>query len=157
VNAVKKYIQILEALYIVFRVIPHSKNIARSLLKKPKIYFFDTGLVKGDNGIKFENFVATCLLKHVFAKIDYSAKNYSLKYLHTKEQHEVDFVLVNDNKIEKLIEVKHADHSINPSLRYFQEKYHFPAIQLVKDLKQERTDKGIEVLKGSTFLQSLDL
>jgi len=46
-TTVKKYIQILEALYIVFRVTPFSHNIARSLLKEPKIYFFDTGLVKG--------------------------------------------------------------------------------------------------------------
>ena len=57
-TTVKKYIQILEALYIVFRVAPFSKNIARSLLKEPKIYFFDTGLVNGDNGARFENFVA---------------------------------------------------------------------------------------------------
>src|SRR3989338_1709252 len=69
-----------QALYIIFRVTPYSKNIARSLLKEPKIYFFDNGLV--DNvGAKFENFVAVCLLKHVLAKIDYEAKNYSLNYL----------------------------------------------------------------------------
>jgi predicted AAA+ superfamily ATPase len=54
-NTVKKYIQILEALYVVFRVTPFSRNIARSLLKEPKIYFFDTGLIKGDKGAKFEN------------------------------------------------------------------------------------------------------
>jgi predicted AAA+ superfamily ATPase len=38
-NTVKKYIQILEALYVIFRVTPFSHNIARSLLKEPKIYF----------------------------------------------------------------------------------------------------------------------
>ena len=57
-NTVKKYIQIFEALYIVFKITPFSKNIARSLLKEPKIYFFDTGLIKGDKGAKFENLVA---------------------------------------------------------------------------------------------------
>jgi predicted AAA+ superfamily ATPase len=35
-----KYVQILEALYIIFRVTPYSRNIARSILKEPKIYFF---------------------------------------------------------------------------------------------------------------------
>ncbi len=34
-----KYIQVLEALYIIFRVAPYSRNIARSILKEPKIYF----------------------------------------------------------------------------------------------------------------------
>src|ERR1700733_13222690 len=142
-NTVKKYIQILEALYIVFRITPFSHNIARSLLKEPKIYFFDVGLVKGDNGIKFENFVATCLLKHVLAKIDYQAENYALHYLHTKERQEVDFALTLDHHIEKMIEVKHANHSISTGLRYFFEKYKIPALQVVKELKQERVENGI--------------
>ncbi len=42
-----RYIQILEALYVVFTITPWHKNVARSLLKAPKIYFYDTGLVRG--------------------------------------------------------------------------------------------------------------
>jgi predicted AAA+ superfamily ATPase len=156
-NTVKKYIEILEALYIVFRVTPFSKNIARSLLKEPKIYFFDTGLVKGDMGAKFENLVASCLLKHVFAKIDYLAESCSLKYLHTKDKREVDFALTCDHQIIKIIEVKHADSSISPHLRYFHEKYNLPAVQVVKELKRERMEKSIEVVLGTTFLKSLYL
>lgn len=156
-NTVKKYIEILEALYIVFRVTPFSRNIARSLLKEPKIYFFDIGLVKGDNGVKFENFVAVSLLKHVFAKIDYLAEDYALNYLHTKERQEVDFALVRNNEIEKMIEVKHADHSIQAGLRYFHEKYKLPAVQVVKELKREKVDNGIEILDGLHFLRSLYL
>jgi predicted AAA+ superfamily ATPase len=154
-NTVKKYIQILEALYIVFRITPFSKNIARSLLKEPKIYFFDTGLVKGDKGIRFENFVAGCLLKHVLAKVDYQAKNYSLQYLRTKERKGVDFALVCDQKIEKMIEVKHADHSISESLRFFHEKYKLPAFQVVQELKREKHDGGIKIIQGINFLRHL--
>jgi len=156
-NTVKKYIQILEALYIVFRVTPFSHNIARSLLKEPKIYFFDNGLVKGDEGTKLENLAAVCLLKHVFAKIDYFAENYALHYLHTKEGQEVDFALVKDNELEKIIEVKHSDNSINPALRYFHSKYNVPSVQLVQDLKRERADDGIEVLQAFPFLKALEL
>ena len=57
-STVLKYVQILEALYIAFRVTPYSHNIARSLLKEPKLYFFDSGMVKGDAGAKLENTVA---------------------------------------------------------------------------------------------------
>jgi len=156
-NTVKKYVEILEALYIVFRITPFSNNIARSLLKEPKIYFFDTGLVKGNDGIKFENFVATCLLKHVFAKIDYQAENYALHYLRTKEKQEVDFALIRDNQIEKIIEVKYADSSISSHLRYFHEKYNLPAFQVVKELKQERIENGIQLVRGLDFLKSLYL
>lgn len=156
-NTVKKYIQIFEALYIIFPITPYSRNIARSLLKEPKIYFFDIGLVKGDEGAKFENFVATCLYKHVLAKIDYKAENYVLKYLHTKEGQEVDFVLVKENRVEKMIEVKHSDHIVNPALRYFYQKYKLPALQLVKELKRERVEEGIEIVQARNFLSSLDL
>ncbi len=155
-NTVKKYVQILEALYIVFRVTPFSQNIARSLIKEPKLYFFDTGFVKGDNGARFENFVGTCLLKHVYGKIDYQAKNYSLHYFQTKEKHEVDFALVCDQQVEQLIEVKNSNHSVGKGLRYFHEKYDLPACQIVKNLKRERVQDAIQVLRGDNFLQSLD-
>jgi predicted AAA+ superfamily ATPase len=156
-NTVKKYIQILEALYIVFRVTPFSKNIARSLLKEPKIYFFDVGLVNGDAGAKIENLVAYCLLKHVYAKIDYQAENYSLKYLQTKDRQEVDFALIQDKQIKKMIEVKLSNHSIHPGLSYFHKKYDLPAMQIVKDLKRQRIENGIEILDAGIFLKDLDL
>ena len=43
-----RYLEILEALHIVFTVRPFHRNIARALLKEPKVYFFDTGLVRCD-------------------------------------------------------------------------------------------------------------
>lgn len=156
-HTVKKYIEILEALYIVFRVTPFSRNIARSLLKEPKIYFFDTGLVNGDHGTKFENFMATCLLKHVFAKVDYEAKEYSLHYLHTKEKKEVDFAIAHKENLEQMVEAKYSDSSLSAHLRYFYDKYRLPALQVVKELKRERVDDGIEVMTADRFLKNLTL
>lgn len=156
-NTVKKYIQILEALYVIFIVRPYSKNIARSILKEPKIYFFDTGLVEGVDGIKFENFFATCLLKHVYAKNDYEAEKYSLQYIRTKENKEVDFALVNNNQIELLIEAKTSKKEIDKNLYYFHEKYNLPAVQVVKELKIERVNNKIKVLKAEDFLKDLYL
>ena len=43
-----RYLDILQALYIVFTVHPWHRNIGRAILKAPKVYFFDTGLVRGD-------------------------------------------------------------------------------------------------------------
>lgn len=156
-NTVRKYIQILEALYIIFRVTPHSKNIARSLLKEPKIYFFDAGLVKGDEGTKFENFVALCLLKHVHAKVDYHGENYALRYLQTKERREVDFAIKHEDSITQMIEVKVSNHTIGKGLRYFHDKYKIPGVQLVKELRQERVEKGVEVIEALDFLKNLEL
>lgn len=152
---VKKYIQILEALYIIFRVTPYSNNIARSLLKEPKIYFFDTGLVQAGEGARFENLVAISLLKHVYAKVDMAAEEYNLHYLRTKDGAEVDFALVCEDKIIQLIEVKLSDNSVSPSLKMFHEKYQPPAIQLVKFLRNEYQRGGIQVLKAENYLSSL--
>lgn len=154
---VKKYIEILEALYVIFRVTPFSKNIARSLLKEAKIYFFDNGLVKGDEGARLENLVAVSLLKNVYGKIDYLAQAWSLHYLRTKDGLEVDFALSKDGKIEEIIEVKLSDKEINKSLFTFSRKYELPASQIVKNLRLERSTEGIKVLKAESFLKSLYL
>ena len=156
-TTVKKYIQILEALYIIFRITPYSKNIARSLLKEPKIYFYDTGLVKGDDGAKLENLVAICLLKHVYAKRDYYGENYALHYLRTKDKQEVDFALINDDRIEQMIEVKQANNKISKSLLTFHEKYQLPATQIVKTLRHEKKMQGINIQKIIHFLEELAL
>jgi uncharacterized protein len=154
-NTVKKYIQILESLYIIFKVTPFSKNIARSILKEPKIYFFDTGLVQGDEGVKFENLAALCLLKHVYAKVDYQGRPYALHYLRTKDGAEVDFCQVNDHTLELLIETKRSDSNPGKALMNFHHRYGIPGIQLVLHLKQEKKEKRIEIQRGETYLRSL--
>ncbi len=154
-NTVKKYIQIMQALYIIFIVTPYSNNIARSILKEPKIYFFDTGLVNGDNGAKLENFVACSLLKHVYARNDYQATEYDLHYLRTKEKLEVDFALVNNYKIELIIEVKSSDTDLHNGLKYFHTKYGLPAIQVVRNIRTERMHEDIKILDASNYLRDL--
>jgi len=144
-NTVKKYIQILESLFIIFRVTPYSKNIARSILKTPKIYFYDTGLVSGDEGAKFENMAAVCLLKHVYGQVDLLGKNISLNYIRTKDKAEIDFCLTQDNKPIQLIEVKISKANPGRALIKFSKKYDIPAMQLVMNLKHERMDKGIMI------------
>lgn len=154
-NTVKKYIQIFESLYIIFRVPPFSKNIARSILKEPKIYFFDTGLVKGDEGVRFENLVAVCLLKHVYAMVDFLGKPYALNYLRTKDGMEVDFCVVHGEKPEQMLEVKRSDANPGKSILTFKEKYNIPGYQVVLHLKHEKIETGIEIRRGMDYLKSL--
>ena len=156
-TTVKKYIQILEALFIVFRVTPYSKNIARSLLKEPKLYFFDTGLVQGDEGAKLENLVAVSLLKHVYALTDYKAEEYFLHYLRTKDGLEVDFALVHQDNVEQIIEVKVSDNTLSKSLIHFKEKYNYPAVQLVQFLRNDYEKNGIQIAEAERFLSGLFL
>jgi predicted AAA+ superfamily ATPase len=44
-NTVKSWISVLEASYLVFLVRPHHANFNKRLVKMPKLYFYDPGLV----------------------------------------------------------------------------------------------------------------
>jgi len=156
-NTIKKYISILEALFIIFRVTPYHRNIARSLLKEPKIYFYDTGMVAGDDGIRLENLVAVSLLKHLNWKEDSKGIRCSLNTLKTKEKKEVDFVMVENDEPKQIIEVKLSDNSISSSLHYFHKKYNLEAVQLVKNLHTERMVNGIQLRRARSFLKELSL
>lgn len=154
-NTIKKYIEIFEALFIVFRVTPFHRNIARSLLKEPKLYFYDTGLVKGDDGVRFENLMAVSLLKQANATEDYRGKRAALHYLRTKEKKEVDFAMVVEDQQTTIIEVKLNDSALSPSLKYFHEKYDLPAVQVVRNLRQERMAGDIPIRRALDFLREM--
>jgi predicted AAA+ superfamily ATPase len=161
-NTVKKYIRVFEELYIVFRVIPYTGNpnyngnIARSLLKEPKIYLFDTALVKGDEGIQCENLVALSMAKQAAAEEDLRGIPAMLCYVRTKDQREVDFCYVSNGKARFLVETKRSDPNISKNLYYFCTRYNIPGIQLVKDLKRERKEGSIEVRLAETWLGELE-
>lgn len=155
-NTVKKYIQIFEALYIVFRVTPFSRDIARSLAKEPKLYFYDIGMVESGDGPRFENFVAVSLLKDIFATCDQKGVKGELHYLKTKEGKEVDFCVARNGRAELLVEAKRSDDTVSPHLRHFCTKYDLPGVQVVKELKRERKeDERIEVRRAKDWLAGL--
>ena len=84
-TTLRRYLDILQALFIVFVIHPWHRNIARALLQAPKVYFYDAGLVRGDEGLRFENAVAGMLLKHAQFRIDTQGQDISLHYVRTKD------------------------------------------------------------------------
>lgn len=44
-NTAKAWISVLEASYILFQLRPHHENLGKRLVKSPKLYFYDTGLL----------------------------------------------------------------------------------------------------------------
>ncbi|MFA6392783.1 MAG: ATP-binding protein [Candidatus Paceibacterota bacterium] len=154
---VKKYIEILEAIYIIFIIKPYTHKISRSILKEPKIYFFDYALIN-DVGAKFENFVALALYKHIKLKNDRDGASYSLGFLKTKEKKEVDFALSDsENNLIEIIEAKVSDSSISKTLEYFREKYKVESTQVVYNLQTERVSKsGAKIKNAEKYLENLE-
>jgi predicted AAA+ superfamily ATPase len=157
-TTVKKYIEILEALYIVFIIKPHTAKISRSILQAPKIYFYDVAQVV-DEGARFENLLALALLTRVYEIRDIFGKEYKLGFIKTKEQKEVDFVVVDEHgDMMTLFEAKLSDTSISSQLQYFTEKYQVPGIQVVKNIKSERdVSVGLLLRSASKLLSSIDV
>ncbi len=152
----KRYLDILQALYIVFTVQPWHRNIARAILQQPKVYFFDTGLVRGDEGVRFENAVAAMLLKHAHYQQDALGRQVHLHTIRTKDCAEVDFVLSQDDRLTNLIECKLTDTKPHRALQRFAEQ--FPetlAIQLVRDLRQEEYRVRLHIRDAAGWLAEL--
>jgi predicted AAA+ superfamily ATPase len=156
-NTVRKYIDILESLCIIFLVRPFHTNIARAILKEPKAYFFDSGYVKGDEGLKLENTCAVCLLKNVQYLQDTAGEDISLRYIRTRDGREVDFALCKESRITTLIEVKLAENRLSPGLNYFHGRTpDAAAFQLVQNLRQEESVNGISVVAAGRWLSTLE-
>jgi predicted AAA+ superfamily ATPase len=155
---VKRYIGVLEALYVVFLVRPYSKKVSRSILKEPKVYFYDTALVVGDDGTVFENMIATALLKHVYGLRETQGVVRVLNYIKTKEKKEVDFALVTEfGDVEQLVEVKLSDDVPTETLRKFTQELVTQGVQVVKNMRQTHESGGVRVVTAQDFLTGLVL
>lgn len=155
---VQNWLQVLEHLYFVFIVKPYTKNIARAVQKPPKVYFFDNADVDDEKGARFENLVATHLIKRLNFLEDRDGHAYELCYIRDKEKREVDFAVIKDNKLIELYEAKHADDKPSTSLRYYAAKLKpRRAVQIVATLSKSYTaEGGIQVMTPFDALMSLE-
>ncbi len=151
-----RYVDILEALYIVFRVTPWHRDVARSLLKEPKIYFLDNGLVRGGAGALLENAVAAMLLKHCHYRQDAEGKAVTLHTIRDKERHEIDFVLAEGDIVTDLVEVKLGDATPSAFLNRMAERFApARALHLVAELRQPAQHGRVEVASLDEWLAEL--
>jgi predicted AAA+ superfamily ATPase len=152
---VKRYMEILEAIYVIFKIKPHTNKIKRTILKEPKIYFFDYGVLD-DLGARFENFVALSLYNNIKNHNDLTGKIYSLGFLKTKENKEVDFIISDDKNIPvEIIEAKFSDDNFSKTLIYFGEKYNIKGTQVVFNLKNEKSFNNISIRSAEKYLEDL--
>jgi predicted AAA+ superfamily ATPase len=156
-NTVRKYVAILESLCIIFLVRPFHRNITRAILKEPKVYFYDSGYVKGNEGTILENTCAVCLLKHVQYLQDTTGGDIDLVYIRTRNGQEVDFALCKNDKIIQLVEVKLSENKPAGGLLYFRDRIpESEPFQLVQNLRREEKVNGVSIVSAGDWLASLE-
>ncbi len=158
-KTIKRWLTVLENMYVIFRVTPYHRNLARALLKSPKFYFYDTGQVLGDEGVRLENVTACALFKEIQFRQDCFGDELQLHYLRTKDGREIDFFVTEEGRGKLMLEVKWADANRSRNFSLFDQ--HIPGtgkVQLVKELEKEKTyPDGTEVRQAHSWLSTFSL
>jgi len=108
-NTAKNWLSILESSYLVFLLKPYYKNFSKRLIKMPKLYFYDTGLVCSLLGIQNEKQLATNYLKGglfetlIISEIMKNSFNKGMVpdcyYWRDKTGHEIDCLIEKGNSV----------------------------------------------------------
>lgn len=154
---IKRWIQALEAMYIIFIIYPWSRKVKGSILKQPKIYFYDTGRIPLEQeASRFENLVACALLKHIQFNEDTKGIKGSLFYLRDKQKREVDFLAVQNSHPTMMVECKLSANE-EPQFASFQQvaKNLRPVLLVCKAARNE-SHKEWDLKQAAPWLTALD-
>ncbi len=155
-QTVARWIQILENLYMIFRIYPFGAPKIRAVKKEAKHYHFDWTPIQ-NSGIRFENLVACHLLKWCHHRQDCEGIEVELRFFRDFDLREVDFVILEERRPIHFIECKKSYKASNKALRYL--KSRFPdtkATQIVLDGREDYIDKnGIRHQPAAVFLSEL--
>ncbi|MBI5434723.1 MAG: ATP-binding protein [Planctomycetes bacterium] len=155
-KTVAGWLRILERLYALFRLAPLAGPRIRAVKKASKHYHFDWSVVPTEPQ-RFENLVASHLLKWVHHEEDTQGRDLELRYFRDSEGREVDFVVVEGRKALMLVEAKWSEGPLDPNLRYLKERYPGADAWQVhaNGTKDYVTPEGIRVAPAVEFLKTL--
>lgn len=148
-TTLKRYFSLLETLFLVYRLPAWERNLGKRLVKAPKVFLPDSGMLAhlvelsperltvgvGLPGSLVETFVLSELLKH----LAFSERQLTLWHYRTQSNIEVDFIL--ENRLGKLtgIEVK-ASHSVGSK--------DFNGLRHLKETEPQFFQRGIVLYGG---------
>lgn len=115
-GTIRDWVSILEASYIIYKINPYHENIRKRLVKSPKIYFNDTGLLcsllnirnQDDvqkhvfSGFIFENFIINEYLKKELLENNL----HNLFFYRDHDGNEVDLIIERETNKVELYEIK---------------------------------------------------
>jgi predicted AAA+ superfamily ATPase len=156
-KTIKSWMELLARNYYAFRVPPHHRHLARALKKESKYYLWDWSEVS-DAGSRFENLIASHLLKFCHYWQDVHGHRFELSYVRDLEKREVDFLVTLDGKPWALVEAKLSPGEGHAPLAYFGERLGVRRrflVTLGSSQDHEDRNSGVRVIPAERFLMAL--
>jgi predicted AAA+ superfamily ATPase len=157
-KTIKRWLGILESLFVLFRVTPYAHKQSAVISKAPKFYFYDIARVEGE-AARFENLVALALQSELDFVRDTLGRSLTLHFLRKKDGRELDFLIAEEARVHALFECKWSDGARSPNFALAPDlaRAGIPMLQLVAHLSQEKTyADGCEIRSAPEWLSLLD-
>jgi predicted AAA+ superfamily ATPase len=157
-DTVERWLKILENVYYCFRIPPYGAPKIRAVKKEQKLYLWDHAEIAAD-GPRFENMVASQLLKYCHYLEDTQGFRMELRFLRDVDKREIDFVVLQDKKPVFAVECKTGEKNVSPAIGYFAQRTrierYFQVHRGARDYLDAKT--GARVLPFQTFCRELRL
>ena len=155
-QSVSRWLSLLDALYLTFRIPPYGSQKIRAVKKENKLYFWDWSRVEKAS-CRFENMTASHLLKYCHYQQDVQGLKTELAYLRDTDKREVDFVVIQNKKLLFAVECKTHSADLSSHLSYFQTRLNIPKCFQVHLLDKDfgSPEKGGRSLPFTTFCKEI--
>ncbi|MBS0358267.1 MAG: ATP-binding protein [Proteobacteria bacterium] len=140
-TTVKRWLNYLSQLYYFFSLKPYVKSLPRAIKKENKLYLWDWSEIE-NAGARFENLIASHLLKYCDYLTDTGVGDFELRYLKNKDKQEIDFLILKNKKAWLPIEVKLTDEQ--------------PSSSWAKFMKNLNLSHGIQVVMNPGICKTHD-
>lgn len=124
-KTIERWITILENVYYCFRILPFGSPRIKAVKKEQKLYLWDWSEHE-DIGKRWENFVASHLLKYCHFIQDTEGDRMELRFLRDVTGREIDFVVIRNKKPIFAVECKAGEKSVSKNINYFLERTNIP-------------------------------
>lgn len=155
IRSIQHWIEIFDNLYLTYRIKPFVSGKLRLIKKAQRLYFWDWSILENP-GARFENFVASHLLKYCHFMEDTQGEKMELTYLRDTEERELDFVMLKNKKPFFAVECKVGERAVSPHIHYFKNRLKIPYFfQVHLGSKHFKPEADIEVIPFLEFSKKL--
>ena len=156
-KTVKRWVQILDSLYYCYLIPPFGSTKIKAIKKSQKLYLWDWSQID-DPGFRFENMIASHLLKLCDYWQDVHGHKAELRYIRDEKGKEVDFVVLKDRKPLFAVECKLSDTDAAPALLEFKARLDIPKwYQVHMGTKTRIIDSNYKILPFEDFCEEAQL